>query len=367
MTYNWQQPDWPKFSFDPSAGQEELVAFAQSMGHASGIFTSLPDEPQMQTLVDLMVLEAVKTSEIEGEMLVRRDVWSSIRNNLGLNHPPEQIRDRRAAGISRLMVAVRESFKEPLSIDSLFSWHRMTMEGSRGINPGQWRSHEAPMQIIYGPAGKETVHFEAPPSKKVPEEMEQFINWFNDSAPEGPNEVKNPLVRAAIAHVYFESIHPFEDGNGRVGRALAEKALSQGIGKPVLLSLSQTIEAGRKEYYEQLKTAQRSNEITGWIRYFSKIILEAQKRALAQIEFTLAKTRFFDRYAGSLNPRQEKVLRRMLEEGPEGFEGGMNARKYVSITHTSKATATRDLQELVNLGVFIPAGEGRSRRYAIRL
>jgi Fic family protein len=367
MTYNWQQTDWPDFRYDPGPGQDALLEFARRAGHIGGILKSLPEGPYMDSIVDMMVLEAIKTSEIEGEMLSRKDVWSSVRNNLGLNKTPERIRDKKAAGIAALMVAVRETYSDPLSEETLFSWHKMVMAGSAGINAGQWRTHLAPMQIVSGPIGRETVHFEAPPSERIPEEMKKFIRWFNETAPGEASEIKNPLIRSAISHVYFETIHPFEDGNGRIGRALAEKALSQGVGAPALFSLSKTIEAGRREYYEELNRAQRSNEISRWIGYFVRIVLDAQKQAEGQIEFTLAKTRFFDRFAGKFNPRQEKALRRMLEEGSGGFEGGMNARKYVSITQTSKATATRDLQELVALGVFEPVDKGRSARYILRI
>jgi Fic family protein len=176
-------------------------------------------------------------------------------------------------------------------------------------------------------------------------------------------------VRSAIAHLYFETIHPFEDGNGRIGRAIAEKALSQTIGRPVMLSLSRAIEADKNAYYTALETAQRSNEITPWVTYFIRRTLDAQMEAESQIEFTLKKTKFFDRYKGQLNERQVKVVRRMLEEGPKGFEGGMNARKYMGITKTSKATATRDLQQLLETGAFKLAGKagGRSTGYQVNL
>ncbi len=158
-----------------------------------------------------------------------------------------------------------------------------------------------------------------------------------------------------------------EDGNGRIGRAVAEKALSQSIGRPVLFSLSKSIEGKKKNYYDALKTAQRSNEITDWISYFITTVLDAQIDAEQEIEFTLKKTKFFDQHKDELNDRQQKVVRRMLEEGHQGFEGGMNARKYVSIASTSKATATRDLQDLVEKNIFKPIGGGRSTRYEIKI
>lgn len=185
------------------------------------------------------------------------------------------------------------------------------------------------------------------------------------TAPGGKQEIKPAPVRSAIAHLYFESIHPFEDGNGRIGRALSEKALSQGLGHPVLLSLSKTIEANKKKYYDALKTAQCFNEVTRWITYFVHTVLEAQHDAEKQIDFVLKKTRFFDRYADQLDERQLKALRRMLEEGPQGFAGGINAGKYIEITGVSKATATRDLQYLQDIGILQRIGAGHSARYEL--
>jgi Fic family protein len=199
--------------------------------------------------------------------------------------------------------------------------------------------------------------------------MEQFIHWFNETAPGGKKEIRRAPVRAAIAHLYFETIHPFEDGNGRIGRAVAEKALSQGIGRPVLLSLSRTIEADRKAYYDALQKGQRSNEITDWVVYFVKTTLHAQFEAEQQIAFTLKKVQFFDRFKDRLSDRQLKVVRRMLEEGPRGFRGGMNAGKYGSLAGISKATATRDLQNLLEMGAIKLMGEagGRSTKYEVNL
>jgi Fic family protein len=197
--------------------------------------------------------------------------------------------------------------------------------------------------------------------------MARFIDWFNDTSPDGSRPIKKAVVRSAVAHLYFESIHPFEDGNGRVGRALSEKALSQGLGRPALLSLSQAIEAKRNDYYDALQQAQQANEITSWITWFVAIALEAQVQAEEYIDFTLRKTRLFDRWKDQLNERQIQILRRMLEEGPKGFEGGMSAKKYMSMADTSKATATRDLQDLAEKGIFVPTGGGRSTHYRINL
>ena len=285
------------------------------------------------------------------------------KRNLGIQPDVPLTKDKRVEGVAELMLAVRKSFNENLDEKELLGWHSMLMKGNTLIRVGQWRAHEEPMQIVSGAMGREVVHFQAPPSIQIPSEMERFIQWFN----EAQDIIKKPIIRAAIAHLYFESIHPFEDGNGRIGRAIAEKALSQSINRPVLFSLSKSIESNKNAYYEALKRAQRSNEITEWINYFVKTVLDAQVDAEEEIEFTLKKTKFFDQYKGELNDRQKKVIRRMLDEGHKGFEGGMNARKYVSLTGASKATATRDLQDLVEKGVFVPIGGGRSTRYEVKL
>jgi len=367
MAYNWQQNDWPDFRYDLSKVEEALLIFAEKTGRASGLLKGLTEETQTEAMIDVMVAEAVKTSEIEGEYISRKDVMSSIRKNLGLGLPAEQVKDKRAEGAAALMLDVRSTFAQHLTKEKLFAWHQMIMAGSRGVQVGQWRRHAEPMQVISGPVGKPKVHFEAPPSSRVPKEMTRFIAWFNETAAGETREIRRPIVRAAVAHLYFESIHPFEDGNGRIGRALSEKALSQGTGRPMLLSLSHTIEAHRKEYYEALQKGQQSNEITAWVTWFVNMAVEAQEYAEEQIEFTLKKTKFFDRFKAEVNERQIKMIRRMLEEGPEGFQGGMNAKKYMAITNTSKATATRDLQDLVEKGAFLSSGGGRSTRYELKL
>lgn len=366
MTYNWQQSDWPHFKYDLRTIEDVLFAFAERVGRVGGLLEGLPENDRNEAMINIMVAEAIKTSEIEGEYLSHQDVVSSIRNNLGLGHVPES-HDKRAQGIAELMIDVRSTYAEKLTQVKLLSWHSMIMKGTQKVKTGKWRAHEEPMQVISGPVGKEKIHFEAPPSKVVPKEMTAFIKWFNDTGPGGKNATKKAVVRSAVAHLYFETIHPFEDGNGRVGRALSEKALAQGTGRPVLLSLSKTIEANKKDYYEALKEGQRSNEITPWITYFVNMALVSQTQAEEEIDFALKKTKFFDKFQNDLNERQLKVIKRMLEEGPKGFTGGMTAKKYMAITRTSKATATRDLQGLVEKGVFLCFGGGRSTRYDVNM
>ena len=367
IRYNWQRKDWPHFTFGTKEADTHLFAFAERVGHVTGLLKGLSEEAQSDALIEIMIAEAMKTSEIEGEYISRQDVASSIRKNLGLVQVVSPIKDKKAEGIAKLMLDVRRTFSEPLTQEKLFAWHTLIFPDTTSISIGSWRTHEDPMQIVSGAAGKEKVHFEAPPSSSVPLEMDRFISWFNDTSPGSKNEITKAPVRSAVAHLYFETIHPFEDGNGRIGRAIAEKALSQGMNRPVLLSLSRTIEANRKEYYNALEKAQSSLNITSWVNYFSKTVLDAQIEEEKQIEFTLKKVKFFDRFKTQLNDRQLIVVQRMFEEGPVGFKGGMNTRKYVSIIKTSNSTATRDLQDLVAKEILLPIGGGRSSRYELNI
>ncbi|CAM4169993.1 Fic family protein [Gillisia hiemivivida] len=364
MKYNWQQADWPNFQYSTEEVEDLLYDYSQRTGKINGILEGLPEETKSEAIIELLVSEALKTSEIEGEYLSRKDVMSSIKKNLGLKTDIIS-KDKTAEGISELMIDAQKTFKEDLTKENLFSWHKLLMKGNPKIQAGQWRTHEEPMQVISGAMGKEKIHYEAPPSKIVAKEMKRFIQWFNQTARGGEMEIKKPILRAAIAHLYFETIHPFEDGNGRIGRAISEKALSQYMDRPVLLSLSKAMEGKKKNYYAALQLAQRSNEITQWINYFVKTTISAQIDAESLIEFTLKKTKFFDRNKHQLNQRQEKAIRRMLKSGPKGFDGGMNARKYVSLNKTSKPTATRDLQDLCDKGILTKEGGGRSTSYYI--
>lgn len=367
MTYNWQFPEWPHFTYNLEKVQSLIINFAKEMGEVDGIVQAFPADLKQETVLQLMLSEAIKTSEIEGEFVSREDVMSSMRNNLGLNKHKAPVKDPLAVGIGHLMVEVHTSFLEPLSIAMLKNWHQMLMTGVRNINAGDWRKGTAPMQVISGTYGREIVHYEAPPSANVPEEMEQFVNWFNTAAFDVNSNVAEGVLKAAIAHLYFESIHPFQDGNGRIGRAIAEKALSMCLKRPMMLSLSKTIEQDKKAYYNALKHAQRSKDITNWINYFANVILAAQQDARTTIRFTLKKVQFFDQYKRQLNERQLKVIDKMLAKGADGFKGGMTAGKYISITKVSKATATRDLQNLVEIGVLMQEGSGRSVHYQLNI
>lgn len=364
--YNWQKKDWPNFIYAENEVENELFAFIEKSGIVTGVLKAIPEKIKMKTVVDMIVSEAIKTSAIEGEFLSRDDVKSSVINNLGLSSEMP-VKDKRAQGVGALMIRMRNTFADPLTENELLNWHSLLMEYKRNINHGKWRTGMEPMQVISGRPGKIKVHFEAPPAIMVPGEMKKFITWFNETGPGGKKEIKKTPVRSAIAHLYFESIHPFEDGNGRIGRAIAEKALSQGMGRPVLLSLSKAVESNRKLYYSELEKAQQTLEITSWIKYFVNTVLLAQTDAENEINFTLKKVKFFDKYKSQLNERQVKIIKRMLDEGPEGFKGGMNAGKYARIGKVSKATATRDLQYLTEIKAFQVSGGGRSTSYQVNL
>lgn len=366
MTWNWQQPDWPHFSWDSSHLAPLEERFLLAAGTLGGTHRHLNSEDRDLFTVQVMSAEAVTTSEIEGEILDGASVRSSIRRHLGLateahrTKPAEQ-------GIGEMMVHLHQGYREQLSEATLFSWHQMLMRGREDLaDSGQYRTSADAMQVISGPVPSRKIHFEAPPSSTMPNEMREFIRWFNASGPEAADHLP-ALTRAGIAHLYFVSIHPFEDGNGRLARAIAEKALAQGARQAPLLALAPTILKKRKAYYDMLEAANKHNRITPWLAWFAEVALEAQAATLAHIEFFLAKSRLLDRLRGRLNARQEKALLRMLREGPEGFQGGLSAGNYASITGASPATTTRDLVDLVEKGALTRTGERRHARYHLAL
>src|ERR1700722_1237232 len=366
MTWNWQQPDWPKFVWNTSRLAAAEQQFLVGGGTFVGAIKHLGEEDRNQLTVEAMSTEALTTSEIEGEILDRASVQSSIQRQLGFAEDY-----RRAApaerGVSEMMVNLYKTFAGPLSDDILFEWHRMVMSGRQDLTEiGRYRTGSEPMQVLSGAMGSPKIHFEAPPSAKVPGEMKQLITWFNRTAPGGAKPLP-ALTRAGAAHLYFESIHPFEDGNGRIGRALAEKSLAQSLGQPSLIALAATILARRALYYAALEAANKSNEITEWLAWFAGTTIEAQRRTLALIEFLIDKTKLLDRIRGQLNDRQEKALLRMFKEGPEGFKGGMSAGKYSTITDASPATTTRDLADLTEKDALIREGERRHARYKLNV
>ena len=371
MKYNWQLKDWTNFRYNTTEINELAYDCLKNISIFAGNITALPEDIKQETIIHFMVSEAVKTSAIEGEIVSREDVLSSIRNHFGLHTKTKQVKDLKAEGISKVMIDAYQTFNKPISKKMLNDWHLMLFQeqiGQSKMNTGKYRTHKEPTQVVSGPIGKEKIHFIAPPSKNIEEEMKYFVQWFNQTAPGKQHEIKAAPIRSAIAHLYFESIHPFEDGNGRIGRAISEKALAQSLGCPILISLSQEIEANKKSYYFNLERAQKLNEITEWVKYFLEMINASIIRTKSQLTFILEKSRFFDKFKNKLNERQKKVINRMLEEGPLGFKGGITARKYISITKCSKATATRDLTELLTMQAIkrLP-GKGRNISYELAL
>lgn len=362
MTWNWQRPEWPDFTWNPDLLRRAEEQFLVGGGMFAGIFAHLASDDKDQLVIEALSTEALTTSEIEGEMLDRASVQSSIRRQLGLATDPRRVKPAEQ-GIAEMTVNLYQSFGAPLTDDMLFNWHRMLMNGRRDIRKiGGYRTHKEPMQIVSGAVHEPKVHFEAPPSADVPRQMKRFVKWFNRTAPDGASPLP-ALTRAGIAHLYFECIHPFEDGNGRVGRAIAEKALAQGLAHPPLTALAMTILAKRKAYYEALERNNTEIELMEWLRWFAGVSIEAQRRTTALIEFLLDKTKLLDRLRDELNERQEKALLRVLREGPEGFKGGLSAGNYATITGASAPTATRDLADMVAKGALIRSGERRYARY----
>jgi Fic family protein len=366
MKWNWQQKDWPYFNYNNNKLIELETSFIYSAGIQCGTYKYIENNDKELLTIELISEEALKTSEIEGEYLNRESVQSSIRRNFGLIAHKRKVSPAEQ-GIADMMVDLYLNYASPLTENLLFSWHTMITNGRRDLmNIGSYRTHEEPMQVISGPLHKPKIHFEAPPSKNVAKEMNSFIKWFQETGPNTKTSL-SPLIRAGIAHLYFVSIHPFEDGNGRIACALAEKALSQSLRQPVIIALSSVIQKNKKQYYDMLEASNKANEITDWLEYFANTILEAQQYTQRKINFLIEKTKLYDRIRGQLNQRQEKVLARIFIEGIEGFKGGLSAENYISITGTSRATATRDLQELVEKRVLLRVGELKSTRYHLNI
>ncbi|WP_333829998.1 Fic family protein [Pararhodobacter sp.] len=366
MPWNWTLPGWPDFRYDAAALEPFERRFLLSSGEIVGAVRHVGPAERDQLRIELLSDEAMQTSAIEGEILDRLSVQSSLRRHLGLT-PDGYPAKPREQGVAEMMVDVYSGFATPLSEDTLFRWHSMLLSHDRRLETvGAYRAHSDAMQIVSGRIDRPTIHFEAPPSGQVAGEMTRYLRWFNDSGPEGAAPLA-ALTRAGLGHLYFESIHPFEDGNGRLGRALAEKSLAQNIGQPSLIALAYTIERTRKTYYDQLETHQKTLDVTPWLVWFAETVLKAQQVTLERVGFFIGKARFYDRHRAHLNERQASAITRMFREGPGGFTGGLSAENYLSVTGTSRATATRDLQDLVEKGALSRTGERRHTRYWLNL
>lgn len=366
VEWNWQKSEWPEFRWNADALKEAEAQFLQRAGLFQGALRHMGEEDKAALTIEVISAEAYKTSEIEGEILNRESLQSSLRRNFGLGGDTARIPPAEK-GIADMMTALYRGYDRPLDDATLFHWHRMVMSARRDIaDVGCYRTHPDPMQVVSGAYGDIKIHFEAPPSSAMPEEMARFIQWFNESRPGGAQALP-PLTRAGLAHLWFVSIHPFEDGNGRIGRGISELALSQALGRPTLIALAHAIETRRKGYYQALEDNNKALDIGGWLEWFAGTVLAAQERSQSLIDFIIEKTRLLDRLKGKLNERQTKVLLRMFREGPEGFEGGLSAENYISITGTSRATATRDLADLVENGALTRTGQLKSTRYYLNI
>jgi len=366
MRWIWQQTDWPNFRYDKQALEGRDNAFRINSERLMGCFEALPKSYQEDATIDLMLSEAIKTNAIEGEVLDRESVRSSLLSLITSDTLPDTS-DQKAAGAASLLVDVRKNWQAPLTHDLLGKWQSMAVPEQRytSILRGAYRT--SPMQIVSGPYGREKVHYEAPPAAQVPEEMARLIDWYNQTSPLSGDQETQGIARAGIAHLWFESIHAFDDGNGRVGRAIADHALSQYLGYSTTACLATAIESDKKTYYLQLEKASRGSlDINGWLDYFSDTVNVAQEVAREEVDFVLAKTRFYDTYGEQLNERQAKMVSRVFAEGRKGFEGGITTKKYEAITQCPNRTASRDLSDLVEKGVITPLpGGGRTTRYEL--
>lgn len=364
--WNWQQPDWPCFQYDPQALYGLEAQFLKGSGVLTGVLRHLSPVLQQELIVEGFSEEAYKTSEIEGEYLNRDSIQSSLRRHFGLESDHRSIPPREA-GLVEMMMDLYRDFQAPLTHEILWDWQLKLMNGRFDLyQVGAYRNHNEPMQVVSGPVGRPKVHFEAPPSVRVLAEMDAFIAWFNESSPGGAKPLPS-LIRAGIAHLYFVSIHPFEDGNGRIARTLSLKSVFQNNEAAQLLAFSHVIQKKRKNYYSHLEAANKNTHIQDWLVYFAETLLEAQAYTLQSLEFILQKARFFDRFRSRLNPRQEKVVLRLFEAGIEGFKGGLSTENYLRIAPTSRATATRDLQDLVEMGALTKQGQLKGTRYYLSL
>lgn len=362
MPWNWQLPEWPKFAYGVEPIAQKERSFLLGSGNTLAFLENIEKDEQTQFVVEILSIEGIKSSKIEGEILERESLQSSIKRHFGLQ--TDSKRDApKEQGMAELLCNIYENFEKPLTHEMLWEWHHMLFKDQTNtMDWGKYRTHEDPMQIVSGRLDSPRVHYEAPPSDRVHLEMSKFIDWFNK------RKVSEPiLARAAIAHIYFESIHPFEDGNGRIGRVLVEKILSQGIRKPALIAVSKFIEKRKKEYYSELGKCNKTLDVQDWVDFFSEVILQAQEDSIRLLNLLVKKSKMLSVLSGQLNERQEKVLLRVFAEGVEGFSGGLSAENYLKITKTSRATATRDLANLVEMGALIKTGELRHTRYWLNI
>ena len=364
----WRQPGWPGLRYD-STGVVAAVALARrAQGAVEGKLVAIGFEQRQEIAAETWTQEALSTAAIEGERLDLEAVRSSIARRLGVTQAKSINTPRHVDGLLDVMDDAVTQADKPVTHERLHAWQAALFptgySGISRIRVGGYREHAEPMQIVSGRLGRETVHYEAPPSAGVPVEMERFLAWLG-----GSNEPSG-LVKAALAHLWFETIHPFEDGNGRVGRAIVDLVLARDAGEPGrVLRISQQLLARRGEYYEQLERAQHGTlDVTAWVVWFTEQVQAAFDMAASVVDLSLAKAMFWNRHrAVNLSPRQRKAINALLDAGPGGFEGGMSTRKYESLTSAARATASRDLIELAALGLLVQVGAGRGTRYYLQI
>lgn len=364
MGYIHELADWPKLTWD-AAKLSALLAEVRHrqgrlLGRMEGLGFLLRSEAQLSTLT----ADVVQSSAIEGEKLDAEEVRSSIARRLGLEQAGAAVASRDVEGIVEMMLDATQNYALPLTRERLFGWHAALFptgrSGLRKITVGAWRPAEVgAMQVVSGPIGRERVHFEAPPAEKLDQEMRAFLEWF-----EAGNGI-DPVIKAGVAHFWFVTIHPFEDGNGRIGRAIADLELARADGTAErFYSLSSQIESERKEYYLQLERGQRSGlDVTPWLEWFLGCLGRAISRADETLSGVLQKARLWEKVnQQTVNERQRKVINRLLD----GFEGKLTSSKYAKITKCSEDTALRDIRALVESGVLIKNGAGgRSTSYTL--
>lgn len=368
----WQQPDWPQFTVQAALVEDAIVQARYWQREVMARAAAVGLTPSGHVLHEVMTQEVMATAAIEGEKLDPASVRSSILRQLGTAPASDTApHSRHIDGLVEVIQDATHSYNQTLDDDRLFRWHSALFPGgTRGIRRiavGRYRDHSDLMQIVSGQPGKEIVHYTAPRSSQVHSEMQVFLAWFAKPA---STLAFDGITRAAIAHLWFETIHPFEDGNGRLGRAIIDMALAQDMGAGTrLYSLSSQMMARRKDYYEALHQAQHGTlEVSAWVVWFAQQLSKACQATCELMTRAQEKSTFWHTHSQTpLNSRQRKVIQRLLDDGEEGFLGGLNAEKYMKMTHISKATATRDLTDLLNNGLLRSTGQGKAVRYFLKV
>ncbi len=363
-TYIHQLGSWPFFKWDSQSIAGPLAAVRHDQGRLIGRMQHLGFPLQQEALLATLTQDVLKTSEIEGEKLNEEMVRSSIARRLGMETAALPVIDRDVEGVVEMMLDATGRWDQPLTSERLFDWHAALFptarSGMRRITVGNWRTDASgPMQVVSGPIGRQRVHFEAPEAARLQHEMEQFMAWFN-----APSE-QDWVLKASIAHLWFVTIHPFDDGNGRIARAIADMCLARSEkASQRFYSMSAQIRRDRERYYAQLeKTQQESLDITEWMLWFFHSLSHAIEGAQSTLAKVLAKARFWESLTNvTLNERQRLVLNRLID----GFEGKLTTTKWAKLTHTSQDTAARDIQGLLAIGVLKRNPEGgRSTSYSL--